>query len=64
MVKLKIFHPGNLVCRMRIDARKFKDWKGPFQILSHVKSGAYQFEHLSRKGEFQGYGMSQISSFI
>jgi len=51
-VKPRSFRPGDLVRRMRNDARKNDDkfsanWEGPFRILAVVGKGAYRLEHLS-----------------
>ena len=50
-VKPRSFHPGNLVWRMRSDARKNDDkfstnWEGPFRISAIAGKGAYRLEHL------------------
>jgi len=51
-VQPRSFRPGDLVWRMRSDARKNEgkfsaNWEEPFRILVVVGKGAYRLEHLS-----------------
>ena len=53
-VKPRLFHKGDLVCRMRSSARKeggkfSSNWEGPFRIADTAAGGAYYLEHLSGK---------------
>jgi len=50
-VKLRDFKEGDLVWRMRTDARKdprhgklASNWEGPFRILENLQNGAYKLE--------------------
>ena len=52
-VKPRSFNEGDLVWRMRIDARKdpqqgklASNWEGPFRVLENLKNGAYRLETL------------------
>jgi len=53
-VKPRIFHKGDLVWRMRSDARKdsgkfSSNWERPFRITDTTVGGAYRLEYLSGK---------------
>ena len=53
-VKPRSFHKGDLVWRMRSNARKdngkfSSNWEGSFRITDATARGAYRLEYLSRK---------------
>ena len=55
-VKLRDFKEGDLVWRMRTDARKdprhgklASNWEGPFRVLENLQNGAYRLETLEEK---------------
>jgi len=55
-VKLIDFKEGDLVWRMRTDARKdprhgklASNWEGPFRVLENLQNGAYRLETLEEK---------------
>jgi len=68
-VKLRSFHAGDLVWRMRSEARqgegKFSaNWEGSFRVQQVAGIGAYHLEHLFGKAISRTWNASHLKFYF
>jgi len=70
-VKPMSFNEGDLVWRMRTNARKdpqqgklASNWEGPFRVLENLKNGAYRLETLDEKVLLRTWNASHLKFYF
>ena len=70
-VKLRGFKEGDLVWRIRTDARKdlrhgklASNWEGPFRIMENLHNGAYRLETLAEKAIPNTWNTSHLKFYF